>query len=173
MTTVSVCKREGFTPFFQRCFEDVSEAARFADSWRPLHVTVHDESGRALDPSDPSGLRTGFIRCKGKPSGSALRPFKNADGADALCPFCGAPETPILADDDLLHACDTCDRVWYIDEAGNVLPADRCPSCESDSVTVFEDGRRRCGACGHAFFFDGLTYVDPATVPTESDGDEC
>ena len=164
MTTVSVCKRAGFTPFFQRAFEDVSEAARFADSWRPMHVTIHDESGQAFDPSD-------FIRCKGKPSASALRPFKNADGSDALCPFCGAPEAIILADDNLLHACDTCDRVWYIDEAGNVLPADRCPACESESVTVFEDGRRRCGACGHAFFFDGLTYVDPSTV--ESDGDEC
>ena len=105
MTTVSVCKRAGFTPFFQRSFDDVSEAARFADSWRPMHVTIHDESGQALDPCD-------FIHSKGKPSGSALRPFKNADGTDALCPFCGAPETPILADDDLLHACDTCDRVW-------------------------------------------------------------
>ena len=92
MTTVSVCKREGFTPFFQRSFDDLSEAARFADSWRPLHVTIHDESGQALDPSD-------FIRCKGKPSESALQPFKNADGADVVCPFCGAPETPILADD--------------------------------------------------------------------------
>ena len=166
MTTVSVCKRAGFTPFFQRTFDDVSEAVRFADSWRPMHVTVHDESGQALDPSD-------FIRCSGTPSGSALRPFKNADGADALCPFCGAPETPILADDECLHACGECDRHWYIDNDGNVLPADRCPACESDSITVFEDGRRLCGQCGHAFFFDGLTYVDPATVETESDGDEC
>ena len=166
MTTVSVCKRAGFTPFFQRSFDDVSEAARFADSWRPMHVTIHDESGQALDPSD-------FIRCKGKPSESALRPFKNADGADVLCPFCGAPEGPILADDDLLHACETCDRAWYIDESGNVLPADRCPACESSEVRLDDDGARTCGACAHRFFFDGLTYVDPATVATESDGDEC
>lgn len=164
MTTVSVCKRAGFTPFFQRSFDDVSEAARFADSWRPMHVTIADESGQALDPSD-------FIRCKGKPNDSALRPFTDADGAAVACPFCGAAETPILADDDLLHACEACERDWYIDADGNVLPADRCPACESESVTVFEDGRRRCGACGHAFFFDGLTYVDPNTV--ESDGDEC
>ena len=162
MTTVSVSKRAGLTPFFQRSFDDVSEAARFADSWRPMYVTIHDESGQALDASD-------FIRRKGKPSESA----KDADGAAVFCPFCGAPETPILADDDLLHACETCERDWYIDETGNVLPADRCPACESESIAVFEDGRRRCGQCGHAFFFDGLTYVDPATVPTESDGDEC
>ena len=69
MTTVSVSKRAGFTPFFQRSFDDVSEAARFADSWRPMHVTIQNESGQALDPSD-------FIRCKGKPDGSALRPFR-------------------------------------------------------------------------------------------------
>ena len=166
MTTVSVCKRAGFTPFFQRSFEDVSEAARFADSWRPMYVTIRDESGQALDPSD-------FIRCKGKPSGSALQPFKNADGADVVCPFCGAAEGPILADDDLLHACETCDRHWYIGSDGNVLPADRCPACESAQVTTDERGAKVCGACGHDFFFDGLTYVDPATVATESDGDAC
>jgi Zn finger protein HypA/HybF involved in hydrogenase expression len=167
MTTVSVAKREGLSPFFQRSFDDPKEAARFADSWRPMHVTIHDESGQALDPSD-------FIRCKGKPKESALRPFKDAEGADALCPFCGATETPILADDECLHACATCDRAWYIDDGGNALPADRCPTCESPEVSVDGDSdARTCGACGHAFFFDGLTYVNPATVATESDGAEC
>jgi ribosomal protein S27AE len=165
MTTVSVAKREGLSPFFQRSFEDVSEAARFADSWLLMHVTIDDESGQAVDVYS-------FLK-NHKPRESALRPFKDADGADALCPFCGAPEAVILADDECLHACDTCDRAWYVDDDGNVLPADRCPACESDSITVFEDGRRLCGRCGHAFFFDGLTYVDPATVSTESDGDAC
>lgn len=163
MTTVSVSKRAGFTPFFQRSFEDISEAARFVESWLPMHVAIRNESGETIDPYT-------FIRGS-KSNESALRPFKDADGADVVCPFCGAPETPILADDDLLHACATCDRVWYIDNDGNVLPADRCPACESESITVFEDGRRLCGQCGHAFFFDGLTYVDPNTV--ESDGVEC
>ena len=163
MTTVSVCKRAGFTPFFQRSFDDVSEAARFVESWLPMHVAIRNESGEAIDPYT-------FIRGN-KSDGPALRPFQNPDGSDKVCPFCGAAEAVILADDELLHACDTCDRTWYIDNDENVLPADRCPACESESVTVFEDGRRRCGACGHAFFFDGLTYVDPNTV--ESDGAEC
>ena len=165
MTTVSVCKRAGFTPFFQRSFDDVSEAARFVESWLPMHVAIRNEAGQAIDPYT-------FIRAS-KSDGPALRPFQNADGSDRLCPFCGAAEAVILADDELLHACDTCDRTWYIDNDENILPADRCPACESESVTVFEDGRRLCGQCGHAFFFDGLTYVDPATVPTESDGAEC
>ena len=163
MTTVSVSKRAGFTPFFQRSFDDVSEAARFVESWLPMHVAIRNESGDAIDPYT-------FIRGS-KSNESALRPFQNPDGSDRLCPFCGAQEAVILADDELLHACDTCDRVWYIDADGNVLPADRCPACESESITIFEDGRRLCGQCGHAFFFDGLTYVDPNTV--ESDGDEC
>jgi ribosomal protein S27AE len=90
-----------------------------------------------------------------------------------ICPFCGESldEYVTLSDDECLHACALCDRHWYVDRQGNVLPADRCPACESDSVTVFEDGRRRCGACGHGFFFDGLTYVDPETL--ERDGDAC
>ncbi len=159
MTTVSVCKRAGFTPYFQRSFDAVSDALRFAESWFPMHVTIHDESGKAMDPCD-------FIRAN-KATEPALQPVGSADGSDALCPFCSAAEAIILADDDLLHACDTCDRVWYIDADGNVLPADRCPTCDSDAITVFEDGRRRCGGCGHAFFFDGLTYVDPATVECE------
>jgi len=163
MTTVSVSKRAGFTPFFQRSFDDVSEAARFVESWLPMHVTIADEAGQTIDPYT-------FIRGS-KADGPTLRPFQNADGSDRLCPFCGAPEAIILADDELLHACDTCDRVWYIDDDGNVLPADRCPACESESITTFEDGRKLCGQCGHAFFFDGLTYVDPNSV--ESDGDEC
>jgi len=163
MTTVSVSKRAGFTPFFQRSFDAVSDAVRFVESWLPMHVTIRNQAGEAIDPYT-------FIRGS-KSNESALRPFQNSDGSDKVCPFCGAPETPILADDDLLHACETCDRAWYIDDGGKVLPADRCPACESDSITVFKDGRRRCGACGHAFFFDSLTYVDPSTV--ESDGDEC
>jgi len=165
MTTVSVAKREGLSPFFQRSFDDFSEAARFVDSWLPMHVAIRDESGQAVDIYS-------FLKTH-KPKESALRPFKDADGADALCPFCGVPEAVILADDECLHGCGECDRHWYIDSDGKVLPADRCPACESDSITVFEDGRRLCGQCGHAFFFDGLTYVDPATVATESDGDEC
>ena len=130
-----------------------------------MHVAIRNEAGQAIDPYT-------FISGS-KPNESALRPFKNADGSDQVCPFCGAAEAIIIAEDELLHACDTCDRVWYIDSDENVLPADRCPACESESITVFEDGRRLCGQCGHAFFFDGLTYVDPATVPTERDGDEC
>ena len=159
MITVSVAKREGLSSIFQRSFEHVSEAARFAESWLPLHVTIRDESGQPIDVHS-------FIR-QSKANESALRPFKNADGSDALCPFCVASETPILADDELLHACETCERCWYVDEEQNILPADRCPVCESDRITVFEDGRRLCGACNHKFFFNGLTYVDPQTVESE------
>ena len=130
-------------------------------------MVTHHDSGEPIDAAD-------YPMVESEPKEPALRPFKNPDGSDAVCPFCGAVEALILADDELLHACDTCDRAWYIDETGDVLPADRCPSCESESVTVFEDGRRRCEGCGHAFFFDGLTYVDPATVESEeSDGAEC
>jgi ribosomal protein L37AE/L43A len=161
MTTVSVSKREGLSPFFERCFDDVSEAARFAESWLSMHVTIRDEAGQTIDPYT-------FMRGINS-DGSAVLPFKNTDGSDAICPFCGAPEAVILADDGLLHACDTCDRAWYIDSDENVLAADRCPACESPDVAVGEQGARTCGACGHRFFFDGLTYVDPASVAVESE----
>ena len=92
------------------------------------------------------------------------------DGSDAVCPFCGAPEASILADDECLHSCEACERTWYIDEIDNVLPADRCPVCEVPEIEVDEQGARTCGGCGHRFFFDGLTYVDPATVEAESAG---
>jgi hypothetical protein len=68
MTTVSVCKRAGFTPFFQRSFDDVSEAARFVESWLPMHVAIFDESGQAIDPYT-------FIRGN-KSNESALRPSR-------------------------------------------------------------------------------------------------
>ena len=88
MTTVSVSKRAGFTPFFQRSFEDVSEAARFVESWLAMHVTIRNEAGQTIDPYT-------FIRGS-KSSESALRPLKNADNSDRVCPFCGAPEAIIL-----------------------------------------------------------------------------
>jgi len=167
MTTVSVAKRVGLSPCFERSFDDPGEALRFAFDWTgSAHVTI-DHAGQVVTPNAFRAVVAVATR------DSAMRPFKDANGADVVCPFCSAPETPILADDDLLHACDTCDRVWYIDQPGNVLPADRCPACESSDVSVDDRGARTCGACGHAFFFDGLTYVDPATVETESDGDEC
>jgi hypothetical protein len=168
MTTVSVAKREGLSPFFQRSFDDPGAALRFAFDWTgSAHVTI-GHAGQALSPNDFRTVVAGAGR------DSALRPFQDASGADTLCPFCGATETPILADDECLHACATCDRAWYIDDDGNVLPADRCPTCESPDIAVDDDSdARTCGACGHRFFFDGLTYVDPATVATESDGAEC
>ena len=165
MTTVSVAKRQGFTPFFERSFDAVSDAARFVESWLGCHVTIRNESGQTIDPY-------AFLRSS-KVDGAGLLPAENADAPSAeaddgesgpLCPFCGAPEAIILADDELLHACDTCDRAWYIDSDGNVLPADRCPACESPDVAVDDDGARTCAACGHRFFFDGPTYVDPSTV---------
>jgi len=162
MTTVSVCKRAGFTPFFQRSFESVSDVLGFVESWRGFHVTIQSESGPTMTPCE-------FIRAN-KADEPAMQPPADGTGDKAVCPFCGAAETPILADDDLLHACETCGRDWYIDDDGNVLPADRCPSCESPDVSVDERGARTCGACGHAFFFDGLTYVDPATVEAEESG---
>jgi hypothetical protein len=172
MITVSVAKRIGLTPSLQRTFEDVSEAARFVESWLPMHVTIHDETGQPLDAY-------GFLRCHREPKETQAELYAGDAGdldppgapTGDPCPFCGAPESPILADDECLHACALCDRHWYVDHQGNVLPADRCPICESDSITIFEDGRRLCSACGHGFFFDGLTYVDPKTVETE--GDEC
>ncbi|MBI3834083.1 MAG: hypothetical protein HY287_07105 [Planctomycetes bacterium] len=164
MITVSISKRAGMTATWVKSFDDPSEAATFAESWLPMHVSV-TESDRPIDLYD-------FLQ-RARSKETAIRPFQNADGSDALCPFCGQPETPIFCDDECLQACETCDRHWHIDADGNVLPADRCPACESDSITFFEDGRRRCGACGHAFFFDGLTYVDPATVECESDGESC
>ena len=164
MITVSVTKKPGLTASFERSFDDANEAARFAESWLPMHVRVTD-AGNEIDVSS-------FLYSVRRKE-SALRPFENADGSDETCPFCDAPETPILADDELLHACGVCDRCWYVDEEENVLPADRCPTCDSDLITVFDDGRRLCGACGRKFFFDGCSYVDPATVETESAGEPC
>lgn len=155
----------GLTASLVRSFDDRKEPAQFAESWLPMHVRIVDESGQATDAYS-------FLRAIDEKEESALRPFKNADGSDALCPFCSAPEALVLADDECLHACETCDRHWYIDESGNALPADRCPVCESPDVKLDDDSNARaCGACGHRFFFDGLTYVDPATV--ESDGESC
>ncbi len=156
MTTVSVAKREGLSPFFERSFDDVSEAARFAESWSGMYVTVRDESGQPINPYS-------LIRAN-QPGEPGLLPDESAADPGPLCPFCGAPEAVILADDELLHACEVCDRAWYIDEDENVLPADRCPSCESPDVAVDDDGARTCAACGHRFFFDGRTFVDPTSV---------
>ena len=147
MTTVSVSKREGLSPFFERSFEDVSEAARFAESWLPMHVVIRNESGQPIDLYS-------LIH-----AGEPAQPVRADESGH--CPFCGAAETPILADDECLHACAQCDRHWYIDADQNVLAADRCPSCEAAEVLVSDEGIRACGACGREFFFDGLTYVDP------------
>jgi hypothetical protein len=99
--TVSVTKKPGLTASFERSFDDANEAARFAESWLPMHVRVVD-SGKEIDVSS-------FLYSVRRKE-SALRPFQKADGSDETCPFCDAPETPILADDELLHACGVCDR---------------------------------------------------------------
>jgi len=49
VTTVSVCKRAGFTPYILRTFESVSDAVKFADSWRGFHVTIVNGDGQPID----------------------------------------------------------------------------------------------------------------------------
>ena len=153
MITVSVTKKPGLTASFIRTFEDASEAAKFADSWLPMHVCV-TENDLTMDAAEF------IIRLRTK--GSAFRPFQDADGSDETCPFCDAPETPILADDELLHACGVCDRCWYVDEEQNVLPADRCPACEPPV---------RCNNLGDglAFVFRCASQAPPVNKPFGDD----
>ena len=49
MTTVSVCKRAGSTPYILRSFEHVSDVIRFVDSWRGFHVTIVNGDGQPID----------------------------------------------------------------------------------------------------------------------------
>jgi len=165
MTTVSIAKSDRLTALIRKDFDDVAKAATFVREWLNVARVTIVQDDKEIHPGEL------FLQAAPKETKDSSNSESVYVALGEICPFCGEDESLLLADDEYLHGCESCDRYWYVDKNDRVLPADRCPTCESSDVSVEDDGARTCGACGHRFFFDGLTFIDPNSM--ESDGDAC